>query len=306
VLCIKKQKMKDKDGLKREFPCGKCMPCLVTKRQEWTMRLLLEMKLSLFTYFVTLTYSDKNIPERGTLVKKDAQLWMKRLRIDLERNYDKQKIRYFLVGEYGDKKHRPHYHALIFTDRDIPLEYGICPKRRKESVVSSPFHDAWYINDIVDVIPIVGSNSARGLSAYISGYVLKKITKEKALPGLEPEFILSSRGHKTPGGIGFHFVDLLAKMLKSKDVGPVGTDMAFTADLHMIRIDGKLWPLGRYMRTKLIEALGGDQRTDLSKAITNHQRIVEFNEQDNCQELENESAARAKKAYQSYLKARNI
>jgi len=63
--------------------------------------------------FLTLTYDDFNLPEGGTLLKRDHQTFLKRLRQYCWRQH-KIKIRYFLVGEYGDKTQRPHYHALIF------------------------------------------------------------------------------------------------------------------------------------------------------------------------------------------------
>lgn len=60
--------------------------------------------------FVTLTYSDENLPTDYSVDVRPLQLFMKRLR---ERT--KTKIRYYAVGEYGDLEQRPHYHALIFN-----------------------------------------------------------------------------------------------------------------------------------------------------------------------------------------------
>lgn len=68
------------------------------------------------TVFVTLTYSpeylrSKGLPEDGILSvdKKEVQNFLKRLRKNLSR-----RIRYFACGEYGEKSHRAHYHAIIF------------------------------------------------------------------------------------------------------------------------------------------------------------------------------------------------
>lgn len=66
-----------------------------------------------FSCFITLTYEDEHLPPYGSLSKRDYQLFLKRLRQHTYRNYG-VKIRYFLVGEYGDKTKRPHYHAIIF------------------------------------------------------------------------------------------------------------------------------------------------------------------------------------------------
>ena len=108
------------DGL--EVPCGKCMACRQQKRKEWSMRVLHESTEYRNECFTTLTYSDDNLPENGSLVKRDLQLFFKRLRKALPPS---QKIRYFACGEYGDTYFRPHYHTILFNlglgeaDQDI-------------------------------------------------------------------------------------------------------------------------------------------------------------------------------------------
>lgn len=96
-------------------PCGKCLPCLSNKRQDWVLRLKQELKVSKSAKFVTLTYEDKFTPvnEDGilTLRKSDVQLYLKRLRKVLPG----EKIRYFVCGEYGPQTCRPHYHGLFFN-----------------------------------------------------------------------------------------------------------------------------------------------------------------------------------------------
>ena len=66
-----------------------------------------------FSCFITLTYEDEHLPESGSLSIRDYQLFLKKLRQHVHREYG-LKIRYFLVGEYGEKTLRPHYHAIIF------------------------------------------------------------------------------------------------------------------------------------------------------------------------------------------------
>lgn len=89
--------------------CGKCLPCLVNKRNDWSFRLMEEFKASKGAGFITLTYHPKFLPEKG-LNKRHVQLFLKRLRKSIGK-----KIRYFCVGEYGTKLGRPHYHLLIFN-----------------------------------------------------------------------------------------------------------------------------------------------------------------------------------------------
>lgn len=91
-------------------PCGKCIPCLMAKRQEWSFRLEQEFKYSHGAFFVTLTYDYKHYPENGSINKRHVQLFLKRLR----KKDGTNSIRYYCVGEYGSRFGRPHYHILLF------------------------------------------------------------------------------------------------------------------------------------------------------------------------------------------------
>lgn len=92
-------------------PCGRCAFCLATRRSDWSTRLEYEAKLHLDRAFVTLTYADAHLTwknSKSQLVKSDLQKWFKKVR---KAGY---KVRYYAVGEYGSKTHRPHYHVLLF------------------------------------------------------------------------------------------------------------------------------------------------------------------------------------------------
>lgn len=55
------------------------------------------------------------------LYKRDGQLFIKRLRKHLSK-FTNEKIRYYFIGEYGPQHFRPHYHALLWFDRDETFE----------------------------------------------------------------------------------------------------------------------------------------------------------------------------------------
>lgn len=90
----------------------------------WSFRLLMHERDANSAYFITLTYSTKNVPitDNGfmSLCKSDLQKYMKRLRkFQYERTPD-MKVNYYAVGEYGSKTQRPHYHLIIFNaDLDL-------------------------------------------------------------------------------------------------------------------------------------------------------------------------------------------
>ena len=106
-----------------QIPCGKCIGCRLDYSRQWANRLMLESEYHDSAYFVTLTYNEGNLPlhyyvdgstgeafPAATLVKRDVQLFMKRLR----KAFPDQHIRFYCAGEYGDESLRPHYHLILF------------------------------------------------------------------------------------------------------------------------------------------------------------------------------------------------
>lgn len=175
--------------------------------------------------FATLTYADENLPEGGSLVPRDMQLWLKRLRKEVG------PLRYFLVGEYGDQTWRPHYHAALF---------GVGPEMALE------VQNTWGLGHTM--LGTLNEQSA----AYVAGYVTKKMTSEedKRLCGRHPEF---ARMSLRPG-IGADAMGDVAHVLFS---AAGAAHVARSGDVPAIlRSGGKARPLGRYLRRKLREEMG--------------------------------------------------
>lgn len=196
--------------------------------------MLLESAKHAGSSFVTLTYSQSTLPVDASLVPKHAQDWLKRLRSSLA----PEKIRYFLVGEYGDYTSRPHYHAAVFgldVDRAGGVD-GRCGLVR----------DTWQMGHT-----FVGELT-KDSASYIAGYVCKKMTKKEdsRLHGRYPEF---ARMSLRPG-IGALAVAEIADALR----GPYGKDILLeSGDVPSSLLHGKASkPLGRYLRRKLREQLG--------------------------------------------------
>lgn len=172
------------------------MGCRIGRKEEWKNRLLLEGSMHECNSFVTLTYAPEYLPQDYSLSKHHAVTWVKRLRRVLE----PLRIRFFLVGEYGDKSWRPHYHAIIFG-YDFPDKYVWARGKRDETRYRSPLLEkTWNLGQCE-----VGSFN--DLSAgYVSGYTIKKMTGDFAqehyrrmnpetgeVHDLIPEFCLMSR-----------------------------------------------------------------------------------------------------------------
>ncbi len=113
MRCISPISIKDPRGNRGStrvtVPCNKCGACQLSRRSQWSFRLLEEFNHSTSASFVTLTYSENTVPKLG-LDKKQLQLFIKKLR-----NKTDAKIRYYAIGEYGTKTNRPHYHAIIYN-----------------------------------------------------------------------------------------------------------------------------------------------------------------------------------------------
>jgi len=116
------QRLTLQDG--RIVDCEKCYNCKLNRINGWVLRLQEQRKCHKEAYFITLTYEDeKNTPSsnrapytksgRRTLVKRDLQLYFKRVNQALTRSHGAS-IKYYGVGEYGRRSLRPHYHAIVF------------------------------------------------------------------------------------------------------------------------------------------------------------------------------------------------
>lgn len=214
------------------FPCGQCLPCRINKRRVWTLRLMLESYFHEKCSFVTLTYDDEHLPVNDglpVLKKRDCQLWLKRLR----KWFNRPGLRYYLAGEYGSRNHRPHYHAILFgvSPEELDPEWAIYDGRSGDGKRHTPLSRTWP-QGLVHV-----GECTRESIQYVAGYVTKKFTVKG--DNYEPEFSLMSRRP----GIGAYSVEEVARVLKENHLETIGA--------RELRIEGKRWPLGRFLTSKL-------------------------------------------------------
>lgn len=118
-------------------------------------------------WFVTLTYSDENLPRHpayGTLLPDDSRAFIKSLR----KIYPPKTLSYFLVGEYGDHTHRPHYHAVLYG-ADFPDRTRVS-NRPGPPVWESPTLAAHWPHGFSEF-----SSVTMASASYVAGYVQKKV-----------------------------------------------------------------------------------------------------------------------------------
>lgn len=177
------------------LPCRQCILCRLEKSRQWATRLMHEIKAHPNACFLTLTYDPKNIPIDGSLVPSHITTFFKDLRARME-YYEKEKIKYFACGEYGDENGRPHYHAALFgpigvTDED-PNRTQEEPSRSGGLQFSHAHIKATWEHGLHRV-----SELNFETAAYVARYILKKISGVSAplhYGARHPEFVRMSKG----------------------------------------------------------------------------------------------------------------
>lgn len=201
--------------------------------------MMLEAMLHEYNCFVTLTYKD--IPSNGSLSPRDLQLWLKRLREVV----NPAKVRYFAVGEYGDRTHRPHYHAALFGFRSCVG--GLRNKGECQCSQCSVVRKTWGLGHVM-----LGDLTIKS-AQYITGYVAKKMTRPEdvRLDGRYQEFARMSR---VPG-IGAGAIPDVASVMMRYKLEEKCLDVPVA-----LRHGSSEMPLGRYLRKMLRKQVGLDEK----------------------------------------------
>lgn len=199
---------------------------------------MLEQGLQADNCFLTLTYADDPV----TLEPLHHRQFMDALR----KRILPLKIRFYMVGEYGERHHRPHFHYALFG-------YPTCQRstsRRRNfrcCAACDLVEDVWGKGFVYNLPLEIGS------ARYIARYVIKKMTRfdDPRLGNRHPEFARMS----LKPGIGAGVVERLAKIITRYNLLREG-DVPVT-----LAHGGKEFPLGRYLRKQIRKELGLDERS---------------------------------------------
>lgn len=130
---------------------------MADRAQTWAIRMYHESTLHPQNSFLTLTYDEKHLP--STLVKRDVQLFIKRMRRSV------CALRFFAVGEYGGETRRPHYHLVIFGNDFLQGAFQI-----NETLYGNPYVQKAWSKGLVSI-----ARAEYASMAYVAGYAVKKI-----------------------------------------------------------------------------------------------------------------------------------
>lgn len=150
--------------------CGVCVGCRVVRSQEWAIRSVHEAQMHERSSFLTLTYSDDDLPRDLSVDVRHWQSFAKRVRKKCG------SFRFLHCGEYGGKYNRPHYHALVFGLDWMQDALEVDKNEHGQPLFSSPSLDALWQKGIT-IQGEVTMQSAR----YVAGYIRKKITGKRSL-----------------------------------------------------------------------------------------------------------------------------
>lgn len=163
-----------------KVPCGKCPACLAMAQSQWSFRIEQEALYGghASTLFVTYTYDNDHLPKDFGLHKEEMQKYLHDLRQSIDRRYSDgtnkeivPKVRYYICAEYGSRRGRPHFHAMLFFSH--PIDWNL-------------IKSAWP-KGIVDIRPFTPNRAG-----YVAKYSVKQL--ELDYEGRPRPFHMQSQG----------------------------------------------------------------------------------------------------------------
>jgi len=127
--------------------------------------------------FITLTYNPEHLPHDNSLHHDHFQRFIKRLRKGLSPKL----IRYYMAGEYGEQRGRPHYHACIFGHTFKDKAFYKKTDAGCNIYTSKELASYWeHINPTTGKSESIGFSSLGDVTfesaAYVARYIMKKQT----------------------------------------------------------------------------------------------------------------------------------
>lgn len=167
-------------------PCGQCIGCRIDHSRDWALRCMHHSKEFKENSFITLTFNDENLKGRTSVRTRDFTLFAKRLNSYLRRR-SRSTVQYFHSTEYGEKRQRPHHHAILFGY--FPPDAYEWDNHNGNVYYRSPELEKLWDKGFV----VVGELSYQ-TAAYTAAYTFKKMRGKDYPEGVSPEKMTCSHG----------------------------------------------------------------------------------------------------------------
>lgn len=168
-----------------EVPCGKCWSCRKKRAKDWTIKLINEAKYHNEACFITLTFDNHILLDESSKARKYGALpnfpytinaskeYFKKFMKRLRKKFADKKITFYHIGEYGEKTHRAHHHAILFgVDFREDRTRAELSKSGKEQFFSQTLEDLWACGRTR--LQLINDHNIQ----YIAGYTQKKYKKK--------------------------------------------------------------------------------------------------------------------------------
>lgn len=215
------------------IPCRKCLMCCQDNANDWYLRCCLEAREYTSNIYVTLTYEQVGT---GSLIKDDPERFIKNLRTYFSRKQGITGIRFFLCGEYGREKLRPHYHAILFNcpyfgdEKPYQVDKAGYPLFKSETLAR-----LWGKGFCT-----VGKATDKAIKYVTATFVKSYFTKPRLPPVCIDPFVSMSK-HE---GIGIQYFREHADEIMQNDY---------------IELDGKIYSLPRFYNRLIAEKIGKEE-----------------------------------------------
>lgn len=169
-----------------ELPCGQCIGCRMRRASDWELRCLHEASLWPANCFVTLTYAPGSLPPDASLVHRDFQLFMKRLR----KHFRGRVVRFYMCGEYGPLNLRPHFHACLFN---VSFDDLVPAGKSGAGVV---FFDSPTLSRLWSFGRVSVQDLTPETASYCARYIMKKVlgpSAKEAYDRVDDDGVVTSR-----------------------------------------------------------------------------------------------------------------
>lgn len=167
-MCLNPRKFIDKAGFERTVGCRTCERCIEARTRDWVGRVCAETLHSVGATFFTLTYGTSNrygssddVSGSAVLNYYHVQKWVRKLR---DAGYP---CRYFVAGEYGDKKGRAHWHVCCWWTSKVPERPVHSVKEVAGKIKQTCWKDPWWPHGNTQWGEVDGK-SARYMCKYVT------------------------------------------------------------------------------------------------------------------------------------------